>query len=154
MPDVPDAPGSIVIGEGVEAKGTFVVPGRAVLNGTLEGNLVAKDLFVGKTGKGIGKFRAEVADVHGQIHDTLVTGSLVVRSSGRISGVVYYREVEIEKSGQIEGKMAQGDAPASITEEAPAQPKEVATARDAAPAKDPAPVAKDAPSGTSKAGGA
>ena len=109
---------------------------------------------VGKTGKGIGKFRAEVADVHGQIHDTLVTGSLVVRSSGRISGVVYYREVEIEKSGQIEGKMAQGDAPASITEEAPAQPKEVATARDAAPAKDPAPVAKDAPSGTSKAGGA
>ncbi|MGC4084764.1 MAG: polymer-forming cytoskeletal protein [Vicinamibacterales bacterium] len=100
MPDVPDAPGSIVIGEGVEAKGTFIVPGRAVLNGTLEGNLVAKDLFVGKTGKGIGKFRAEVADVHGQIHDTLVTtSSLIVRSSGRISGIVYYREVENREVG-------------------------------------------------------
>ncbi|MGE3956508.1 MAG: polymer-forming cytoskeletal protein [Vicinamibacterales bacterium] len=117
MADAPDAPGNIVIGEGVEARGTFVVPGRAVLNGTLEGTLVAKDLFVGRTGKGVGKFRAESADIHGQIHDTLVTtGSLVIRSTGRIAGVVYYREVEIEKSGQIEGKMAQGDAPASAME--------------------------------------
>lgn len=139
MPDAPDAPGSIVIGEGVEAKGTFVVPGRAILNGTLEGNLVAKDLFVGKTGKGIGKFRAEVADVHGQLHDTLVTtSSLVVRSTGRISGVVYYREVEIEKSGQIEGKMAQGDAPASASEDAPVAAKDAppVPAKVVAPAKD------------------
>ena len=121
MADAPDAPGSIVIGEGVQARGTFVVPGRAVLNGTLEGTLVAKDLFVGKTGKGIGKFKAEAADIHGQIHDTLVTtGALVIRSSGRINGVVYYREIEIEKSGQIEGKMSQGDAPADAMNPAPA----------------------------------
>lgn len=137
MADAPDVPGSIVIGEGVQARGTFIVPGRAVLNGTLEGTLVAKDLFVGKTGKGIGKFKAEVADLHGQIHDTLVTtGSLIIRSTGRITGVVYYREIEIEKSGQIEGKMSQGDAPADAMN--PAPPPAPAAAADAAPSESPA----------------
>ena len=136
MADAPDAPGSIVIGEGVQAKGTFVVPGRAVLNGTLEGTLVAKDLFVGKTGKGVGKFKVEAADIHGQIHDTLVTtGSLIIRATGRISGVVYYREVEIEKSGQIEGKLSQGDAPAEVLSASPAPQPDAAAAAPVSPPK-------------------
>jgi len=109
MADPTEAPGTIVIGEGVLAKGVFKVPGRAIINGSLEGELVAKDLFVGPTGKGVGKFKAEMADVRGEVHDTLVTtSSLVVRASGKISGAVYYREVEIEKGGEIEGHMAQG----------------------------------------------
>ena len=109
MADPTEAPGTILIGEGVLAKGVFKVPGRAIINGSLEGELVAKDLFVGPTGKGVGKFKAEMADVRGEVHDTLVTtSSLIVRASGKISGAVYYREVEIEKGGEIEGHMAQG----------------------------------------------
>ena len=43
-----------------------------------------------------------MADVRGEVHDTLVTtSSLVVRASGKISGAVYYREVEIEKGGDL-----------------------------------------------------
>lgn len=114
MADSPELPGSIVVGEGVLAKGTFKVPGRAVINGSVEGELIAKDVFIGPSGRAIGKFKAEMADIRGEVHDTLVTtGSLIIRSSGKITGNVIYKEVEIEKGGEIEGKMSQGsDVPA------------------------------------------
>ena len=73
MPEPNEVPGSIVIGEGVTAKGTFHVPGRAVINGSLEGELQAKEIIVGPTGKGVGQFRAESAEVRGEIHETLQT---------------------------------------------------------------------------------
>ena len=115
MAESSENPGSIIIGEGVQAKGTFKVPGRAVINGTLEGELVAKDIIVGPTGKGVGKFQAEMADIRGEIHDTLVaSGSLVIRATGKLTGEVFYKEMEIEKGGEVQGKMTQnGGQPAA-----------------------------------------
>ena len=109
MADNNEYPNSIVIGEGVQAKGTFRVPGRAIINGSVEGELIAKDIFVGPTGKAVGKFKAEVADVRGEMHDTIVTTqSLLIRSTGQVSGAIFYRELEIEKGGEIEGEMSHG----------------------------------------------
>mgnify|MGYP003348913248 CR=1 FL=1 len=102
MADANETAASMIVGEGVLAKGTFQVPGRAVINGSIEGELIAKDILVGPTGRGVGKFTAETGDIRGEIHDTLVTTkSLIVRSTGRVSASVYYREVEIEKGGEI-----------------------------------------------------
>lgn len=116
MADAPEHPGSIVVGEGVLARGTFKVPGRAVINGSIEGELIAKDIFVGPSGRAVGKFKAEMADIRGEVHDTLVTtGSLIIRSTGKIIGNVIYKEVEIEKGGEIEGKMSQGSDVSSVT---------------------------------------
>ena len=117
---------SMMVGEGVLAKGTFQVPGRAVINGSVEGELIAKDILVGPTGRGIGKFTAETGDIRGEIHDTLVTTkSLIVRATGKVSAAVFYQEVEVEKGGRIEGTLSRG-ADSSGT---------VASARKAQPAK-------------------
>jgi cytoskeletal protein CcmA (bactofilin family) len=107
MADTNDTSASMIVGEGVLAKGTFQVPGRAVINGSIEGELIAKDILVGPTGRGVGKFTAETGDIRGEIHDTLITTkSLIVRSTGRVHAAVHYREVEIEKGGRVDGTLS------------------------------------------------
>lgn len=135
LSDTSDTSASLIVGEGVLAKGTFQVPGRAIVNGTLEGELVAKDIVIGPTGRGVGKFTAETGDIRGEVHETIITTkSLVVRSTGRITGNVMYREIEIEKGGNVQGGLSQDVAAAGRTASAPpaSEPKHGSTA---APAK-------------------
>ncbi len=122
MADANETTASMIVGEGVLAKGTFQVPGKAVINGSIEGELIAKDILVGPTGRGVGKFTAETGDIRGEIHDTLITTkSLIVRSTGRVSASVYYREVEIEKGGRIDGSLSRDTEPSAAPSTAPAQ---------------------------------
>ena len=108
MADPTDGPGALIIGEGVLAKGSFEVPGRAIINGTVEGELKAKELVIGATGRGIGKFTAESGEVRGEILETIVVSrALIVRATGRVSGNVFYRELEIEKGGCVQGTLSQ-----------------------------------------------
>lgn len=51
MNDTSDQKGNIFIGEGVTVTGSFSIPGRAVVNGTLNGELSADELLVGKQGR-------------------------------------------------------------------------------------------------------
>lgn len=102
--------GSIFIGEGVTVTGSFSIPGRAVVNGTLNGELSADELLVGEQGKLVGKIVARNADIHGQTNDTLTVRShLVVRASGRVNGKASYGELEIERGGLVAGTIAPVD---------------------------------------------
>ncbi len=65
------APGNLTIGEGVKVVGQLVVPGLAVINGTLQGELQADELLVGPKGSLSGQVRVRTADVHGSTHETL-----------------------------------------------------------------------------------
>ena len=95
---------SIFIGEGVAVSGIFCIPGRAVVNGTLEGELSADELMVGQSGKLIGQITARNADIYGETHDTLTTSNhLVIRSTGRVHGKASYGELEIERGGLVTG---------------------------------------------------
>ena len=49
--------GCIVVGEGVTVTGEFSVPGRAVINGSIAGDLQADELLVGATGKVVGSIK-------------------------------------------------------------------------------------------------
>lgn len=116
MAESSDNAGNIIIGDGVSVKGIFVVPARAVVNGTIEGEITARELVIGQTGKIIGHARADKADVHGEVHETLVVNqSLILRSTGRIVGMVHYNELEIEKGGLIEGQLTQQSEAATRT---------------------------------------
>jgi cytoskeletal protein CcmA (bactofilin family) len=110
--------GNIVIGSDVSIKGVLVVPNRAVVNGSIDGEITARELVVGQTGRIVGHAKTERADIHGEINQTLVVSqSLVLRSTGKVVGVVHYAELEIEKGGLVEGKMTQqgntGNAPSA-----------------------------------------
>ncbi len=99
-----DAPGNLIIGEGVKVVGHLLVPGLAVINGTLEGGLQAGELLVGPQGTLSGQVSVRTADVHGRTFDTLTASEfLCVRSTGVVSGKANYGEIEIEKGGVIQG---------------------------------------------------
>ncbi len=104
MSDRNNEVGSIVIGEGVSVSGKFIVPGRAVINGSLDGDLQAEELLVGAQGKIVGNVRVRRADVFGEVHDTLLASEhLIIRTSGRVNGNASYGEIEIERGGLVQG---------------------------------------------------
>lgn len=102
-----DQKGNILIGEGVKASGSFSVPGKAMINGSLEGELVADELTVGPQGKLLGKVKVRKADVYGESHDSISASEhLIIRSTGQIHGLAAYGKIEIERGGIITGNIA------------------------------------------------
>ena len=98
--------GCFTVGEGVCIKGSFTVPSRAVIHGEVDGEITAKDLLVGGSGKINGKVIAETVDVHGEVNDTLTASkALIVRASGRAKGSIQYAELQIEKGAQLRGTL-------------------------------------------------
>jgi cytoskeletal protein CcmA (bactofilin family) len=132
--------GLLVVGEGVNLKGTFSVPEKAVISGTLEGELSAKEINVLQTGVVRGKIIADVVDISGQVFDSLTSKrSLFVRSSGVLTGTVKYAELEIEKGGRLEGQLDR------FTEDGPGaavRPASAVGATGSVPGKDGAPDKK------------
>ena len=98
--------GCFTVGEGVSIKGSFSVPERAIINGTVEGEITAREVWVGNNGKIDGTVTAEIVDVHGEINDSLTASkALIVRATGRTKGSIQYAELEIEKGAQLRGTL-------------------------------------------------
>jgi len=116
MNDRTNEAGCIVIGEGVTVSGKFVVPGRAVINGSMDGELQADELLVGAQGKIVGNVKVRKADVFGEMHDTLLASEhLIIRSTGRVNGNASYGEIEIERGGLVQGAVLPAKAVMSAT---------------------------------------
>ena len=99
--------GCIVVGEGVTVTGEFSVPGRAVINGAIAGDLKADELLVGATGKVVGSVKVRRADIHGETHEKLMASELlVIRSTGRVNGSVIFGGIEIERGGSMHGTLS------------------------------------------------
>lgn len=127
MNDANDQKGNIFIGEGVTVTGSFSIPGRAVVNGTLNGELSADELLVGKQGKLTGQITVRNADVHGETYDTLTASNhLVIRGTGRVNGKASYGELEIERGGLVAGTIVPAEA---LSPSAPAQVLPVLTTK-------------------------
>ena len=115
MNDRTNEAGCIVIGEGVTVSGKFVVPGRAVINGSLEGDLQADELLVGAQGKLVGNTKVRKADIFGEIRDTLLASEhLIIRSTGRVNGNASYGEIEIERGGLVQGAIVPAKGVVSV----------------------------------------
>ena len=98
--------GCLIVGEGVTLSGSFSVPDIASISGQIDGELSARELMVGASGVLRGKITADVVDVRGEVHQDLISNkSLLIRSTGRVTGNVSYVELEIEKGGDIQGTM-------------------------------------------------
>ena len=101
----------IYIGEGVVIQGTFSVPGKAEIHGTVNGELKADNLLVGLQGKITGTVTAREMDVLGEINKEIHCEEyLHIRSSGMVSGTLEYSDMEIERGGKFAGSMIQKPA--------------------------------------------
>lgn len=98
----------VYIGEGVVIQGTFSVPGKAEIHGTVNGEIKADNLLVGLQGKITGTVVAREMDVLGEINKEIHCEEyLHIRSSGMVSGTLEYCDMEIERGGKFAGSMIQ-----------------------------------------------
>lgn len=91
------------------------------VEGEFEGQVTARRMFIAPTGVFKGTGTVEEAEVEGRIEGALVvTGMLMLRAGGRVSGNVRYGEIEIERGGHLFGDVAAKPSPQGVASEKPA----------------------------------
>ncbi|MDR3424621.1 MAG: polymer-forming cytoskeletal protein [Alphaproteobacteria bacterium] len=97
----------LFVGEGLSVSGEITSCDVLVVAGKVEAKLTdGKLLEINETGQFRGSVEIENADIAGRYDGQLtVHGRLTVRSTGRISGMVKYGELEISAGGQIIGEL-------------------------------------------------
>ena len=98
---------TLTVGEGLSLSGEINSCDILVVAGKVEAKLTdGKLLEINETGQFRGSVEIENADIAGRYDGQLVVhGRLTVRSTGRISGMVKYGELEINAGGQIIGEL-------------------------------------------------
>jgi cytoskeletal protein CcmA (bactofilin family) len=98
---------TLVVGRGISLQGTVADAERLVVEGTVESQMIAAaELFVAGSGVFKGEVEVEDAEIAGAFDGTITArGSLVIRTTGRISGVARCRKLSVEEGGQVSGKM-------------------------------------------------
>lgn len=102
-----DAGRKLIVGEGLSLSGEITSCDILVVAGKVEAKLTdGKLLEINETGQFRGSVEIENADIAGRYDGQLVVhGRLTVRTTGRISGMIKYGELEVNAGGQIIGEM-------------------------------------------------
>lgn len=101
-----DHKGSVTIGEGVIVHGTITATGRALVFGSLDGELTAGEVLIGPSGRVAGRLTADIVDIHGDgPKEVTAWKSLVVRATGRLSGKIQYARLDVESGGTLDGEL-------------------------------------------------
>jgi len=97
----------LIVGDGLSLSGEITSCDILVVAGKVEAKLTdGKLLEINETGQFRGSVEIENADIAGRYDGQLVVhGRLTVRSTGRISGMIKYGELEVNAGGQIIGEM-------------------------------------------------
>lgn len=98
--------GDLYVGSGVKMTGNVIAPGLAEIDGTFDGVIKAQSVNVTSHGIINGTTEAKHIRVEGQVNQTLkAEGTLLIESSGRVSGDVSYADLEIRRGGDIQGSI-------------------------------------------------
>ena len=116
---------TLVVGRGISVQGTIQDAERLVVEGTVEAAaLAATELQIAQGGVLKGSVEVEDAEISGLMDGSLtVRGSLIVRSSGQISGEARCRRLQVEDGGQISGKFSMITEAAPVSASAPSAPE-------------------------------
>jgi cytoskeletal protein CcmA (bactofilin family) len=104
-------PNALYIGQGVSVRGDILVSNIVVVDGSIEGSVTGRAIWVGPTGAIKGKIVATEAEIHGTISEKIeVKQLLLIRATGRVAGDVSYGELQVEKGAIISGTFSSIDA--------------------------------------------
>jgi cytoskeletal protein CcmA (bactofilin family) len=105
--------GTLVIGKQIVLSGEVTSCNRLVVEGTIKANIKeCRDIAIAEGGLFSGSAAVQSADISGRFEgDLTVSGRLLIRASGLVSGTVDYRELEIERGGRIAGNVSASKVP-------------------------------------------
>lgn len=99
----------LIVGQGISLSGEINACDRLVVEGTVK-VVLNRTVAIEITETGVftdGKAEVEDAEISGVYEGELtVRGRLLIRATGRVSGTVHYRELEIEKGGKLSGSLS------------------------------------------------
>lgn len=102
---------TLLVGEGVNITGNIVVLGAVHIYGNVNGEITAHEIHIGETGRVNGEIKVSLADIKGEVSNSIqVKETLIIRSTGKVSGTISYQSLEIEQGGMIEGKIEKNSA--------------------------------------------
>ncbi len=103
----------LIVGRDINMSGTIAACDLLHVEGRMEATLVdGKLIEISETGVFIGKATVDVAEIAGHFEGELtVRDRLILRATGRVSGVIRYARLEIELGGEVTGTLVAGVEP-------------------------------------------
>jgi len=96
----------LLVGSGISLKGEVSNCAELVIEGSVDARVEASSFRVSPGGNYSGECHVDTADIAGEFEGTLnCRERLIVRSTGKLKGVLRYGEVEIEAGGRIAGEI-------------------------------------------------
>lgn len=95
----------LTVGRDISLSGEIASCDTLIVEGEVRANLKnCRTVEIARSGAFRGEADIAVADIAGRFDGTLhVRDRLILRSTGRITGTIRYREIEIERGGKIAG---------------------------------------------------
>ena len=102
------AAGTLVIGREIVLSGEVRSCTRLVVEGTIKANIKeCRDIAIAQGGLFSGSASVQSADISGRFEGEIkVSGRLLIREPGLVSGTVQYSEIEIDRGGRIAGNVS------------------------------------------------
>jgi cytoskeletal protein CcmA (bactofilin family) len=98
---------TLIVGREVALSGEISSCDRFIVEGAVHANIVdCENLTIAETGEFEGNASSQNVDVRGRFDgDLVVRQRLLIRAAGRVSGKIAYKEIDIERGGQISGEI-------------------------------------------------
>src|SRR5579859_33312 len=112
QPSVAADSGTLVIGQQIVLSGEVTSCTRLVVEGTIKANIKeCREIAIAEGGLFSGSAAVQSAEISGRFEGELkVSGRLLIRTPGLVSGTVHYSELEIERGGRIAGYVSAAGA--------------------------------------------
>ena len=95
-----------IISSDMKIKGKISAEGELLLLGSVVGDIKCHNLYVEDTGTLKGNIDAEVVTVAGKCDGQVSADVISIKSTGKISGEVFYENISIEEGAIVEAQIA------------------------------------------------
>lgn len=95
----------LIVGRDITLSGEISACDRLVVEGRVEAKLTdCREIEIASTGSFAGAANIDIADVSGTFDGSLTAREyLIIRATGRVTGTVRFRQLEVERGGQVCG---------------------------------------------------
>ena len=108
--EVDNSNSSLMIGEGVTITGTIKANSKVTIQGTVDGDIECNSITISKSGNVKGKIKTDTITVEGKAEGEVNADDVLnIKSTGHVSGKVFYGEIQIEEGGKISGEINHRD---------------------------------------------
>lgn len=94
-----------VIGAGCHVKGNIETDHTIQIHGTINGNINAETIIIGRGGHVIGDISARTLFLHGSLKGNATINTVNVFSNAKMSGILYYNTLNITGNTGLECKL-------------------------------------------------